>query len=531
MGRVPLLIPLAALVAIILIGDSFGLRRPQEPPEFGNIMCSAYLLSVSEANSDGYLSVAEVDSVNNRRVKVFKARLQILGESFEPIAGERLKFKARVMPLTPKLPIPDAVDLQADLRRRGVSASAVVASGSILYHAPTHSLRYYCSLIRNAALHRLMRTGLNDETVNILAAILLGQSDMLTNPTRELYSAAGLSHILALSGMHVAIITMIFSVALWPLYFGRHVKTRLTITIVALIAYAAMTGFIPSVTRAVIMAAVYMFGRIIQRKSPPLNSLCLAAILILVINPSDLYSAGFQMSFAAVLGIIIFFPLLDRVDRRRHPLLYIAVSYPALSIGAMILTGIVSASHFHTFPVYFLPANLMIIPLVPLAIVSGVISIVFQVPFLSGYFINAIDSVANFWSNIPGAMVANLYPTELEVIFLMVSVTLLGLALGSKNRFWIYESLIVLTGITTIIAVRPRPVYPASETYYVKSPRYDLNISVNDGQCTVLTNAKTNSDLETIIDLYTIVLRDFMAKRNVKTLIVTNGNEQRLRDF
>ncbi len=529
MGRVPLSIPLAVLVAIILIGDSLGLRSPQEPPAFGNITCCAYLLSVDEASSHGYLAVAEIDSVDNRAVRSFKARLQILGESLEPLAGERFKFKARMMPLAPKPHVPDFIDLQADLRRQGVVATAVIAPDNIIYHSATHSLRYYCAVARNAALQRLMRSGLNDQAVNILAAILLGQSKMLSNPTRELYSAAGLSHVLALSGMHVAIIAMIFSVALWPLYFGRHIRLRLAITMLALIAYAALTGFIPSVTRAVIMAAVYMFGRIIQRKSPPLNSLCLAAILILIINPSDLYSAGFQMSFAAVLGIIIFFPLIDRVNRRAHPWLYGAVSYPALSISAIILTGIVSAYHFHSFPVYFLPANLMIIPLVPLAIVSGVISLIFQVPFLSGYFIQAIDWVAEFWSNLPGAMVTNLYPTAWEVLFLVAAITFCGLALTATSRFWIYESLIILAGIITIIAVRPKPIYPESEVYYVKSPRYELNITVNNGECKILTNAKAQADLEAIIDLYSIVLRDFMAKRDVNTLIVTNGHEQRRR--
>lgn len=529
MGRVPLFIPLAVLVAIMLAGDSFGLRSPQEPPTFGNMTCSAYLLSVSEADSEGYLGVAEIDSVNNRGVKTFKARLQILGESLVPIPGERLKFKARIVPLTPKPEVPDIIDMQAGLRRRGVTAAAVVPSDSIIYYSATHSLRYYCALARNAAMHRLMRSGLNDETINILAAILLGESKMLTNPTRELYSAAGLSHVLALSGMHVAIITMIFSVALWPFYFGRHVKTRLTITIIALIAYAAITGFIPSVTRAVIMAVIYMFGRIIQRKSPPLNSLCLAAILILVVNPSDLYSAGFQMSFAAVLGIIIFFPLIDRVNRRRHPWLYAAVSYPALSISAMMLTSIVSAYHFHCFPVYFLPANLIIIPLVPLAVFSGVISMAFQVPFLSDYIISAIDSVATFWSNLPGATVNNLYPTEWEVISLIASITFLGLALTNKNRFWIYESMIILIGIVTIVAVRPATVYPDSETYYVKTSRYELKITTDKGECTIFTGAKANGDLDDIIDLYSIVLRDFMAKRNINQLIITNGNEQRRR--
>lgn len=526
MGRVPLLIPLAVLVAIILLGDSLGLRHPQEPPSFGNSTCSGYLLSVNEAHSTGYLAIAEIDSVDNCRIKPFKARVHLLANNLIPIAGERLKFTTRLSPLAARLQIPDAVDLMADIRRQGVTASAVVPYDSIVYLKPTRSLRYYCADANAWALNRLKRTGLDDTTIDVLAAMLLGRSRLITTDTRAVYSAAGLSHLLALSGMHVAVIAMIISFALWPFYFGRHVKTRLLLTIIALLAYAAFTGFIPSVTRAVIMASVYMTGRIIQRKSPPLNSLCLAAIILLLITPSDLYSAGFQMSFAAVLGIIVFFPLINRVSRRRHPRIYAIWSYPALSVSAMILTGIVSAYHFHVFPVYFLPANLMVIPLVPLALASGIVSLLFEIPFLSEFFVGAIDYISGLWANMPGATVADLYPSALGSAILVAAVTLVGLALNSGKRFWIYESLTVLAGIILIMCVRPRTVYPDKETYYVSLPRYSLTITASQRECVIYTNARAGADLEEIFNLYSIILRDFMAKRNISKLIVKNEYKQ-----
>lgn len=526
MGRVPLLIPLAVLVAIILLGDFFGFRHPQEPPLFGNGTCCGYILSVNEAQSTGYLAVAEIDSINDHKVRPFKARVHLLINCEEPISGERLKFKTRLIPLAAKPNIPDAIDLSADLRRQGVTASAVVPSDSIVYLSPTYSLRYYCARANDAALRRLMRTGLDDTTIDILAAMLLGRSRLLTTDTRDAYSASGLSHLLALSGMHVAVIAMIVSLALWPFYFGRHVRTRLILTIVALFAYAAFTGFIPSVTRAVIMGAVYMTGRIIQRKSPPLNSLCLAAIIILLIKPADLYSAGFQMSFAAVLGIIVFFPLINRLNRRKHPWFYAVASYPALSVSAMILTGVVSAYHFHTFPIYFLPANLMVIPLVPLAVASGVVSILFEIPFLSGVLVSAIDYTAGLWAHLPGATVMNLYPSGLESVLLAFVIAFAGLALNGGKRFWIYESLIVLAGVIVIMTVRIRAVYPERETYSVSTPRYSLTILAEDGQCIICTDAKAGADLEEIYNLYSIILRDFMAKRNIETLIVKNEQQQ-----
>lgn len=521
----PLSIPLAALVAIIFLGDFIGLRNPVRSPSFSTNSYCAYILSVSEAKTDGFLAVAEIDSIGRQKVKPFKARLNLLNDYPEPVPGSRIRFTARLREFPQPPEVPDIVDLQADLRRQGVTATAAFPRDSIQYIAATHSLRYYCALANNASLDRLKRADLNPQTTDILAAILLGRSHMISDRTRTSFSAAGLSHLLALSGMHVGFIAMVIAFALWPLYFGRHVRTRLILTIVALVAYAAFTGFIPSVTRAVIMATVYLTGRIIQRKSPPLNSLCLAALLILIVNPSDLYSAGFQLSFAAVAGIILYYPLINCVNRRKHPVLYKLWSYPALSVSAMILTGIVAAFHFHTYPLYFLPANLLIIPLVPFAVFSGIITLIFQEPFLSDFFIDAIDWVAEFCAHLPGAVINGLYPSALTVIILVTLLIIIAFALQSRNRFYICETLILIAGIGICLAVKPSPIYPEREVYTIAEHRSTQQIITAPDTCYVLTDAKTPESVAEVEARYSILLRDFMAKRKLTTLTVRTYDE------
>lgn len=521
----PLSIPLAVLVAIILIGDFLGLRSPAKPPAYSTASYCAYILSIREAQTDGYLAIAEIDSIGRQKVKPFKVRLNLLNDYIEPIPGTRLRFTARLREFPQPIPVPDIVDLQADHRRQGVTATAAVPRDSIEYIAATRSLRYYCALANNAALQRLKRADVKPETVDILAAMLLGRPHMISDSTRTSFSAAGLSHLLALSGMHVGFIAMVIAIALWPLYFGRHVRTRLTITIIALIAYAAFTGFIPSVTRAVIMATVYLLGRIIRRKSPALNSLCLAAILILIVNPSDLYSAGFQLSFAAVAGIILYYPLINRVNRRKHPWLYYLASFPALSLSAMILTGIVSAFHFHTYPLYFLIANLLVVPLVPFAVFSGIVTLIFQRAFLSDFFVEAIDRVAQFCGHLPGSVVSGLYPSATVVVILLSILILLAFALESGNRFYICESLIILIGTGVCMAAIPNPIYPEQEIYTIAEPRSTQRIIARRDSCLILTDAKTPESIADIEERYSIMLRDFMAKRKIKTLTIRNYDE------
>lgn len=525
MGRVPLSIPLAVLVAVILIGDFFGLRSPMKPPSFGSGTYSAYILSVREAKTNGYIAVAEIDSIDDRKIKPFKARLNFLNDYPEPIAGSRLQFSATLCEFPQPPAVPDIVDLQADLRRQGITATVAFPRDSIRYFAATRSLRYYCALANNAALNRLKRADVSAQTVNILAAILLGRSQMVPDDTRLWYSAAGLSHLLALSGMHVGVIAMVIALALWPLYFGRHTKTRLILTNIALLGYAAFTGFIPSVTRAVIMSTVYLLGRIIQRSSPPLNSLCLAAILILIVNPSDLYSAGFQMSFAAVLGIILYFPLINRVNRRKHPKLYWLVSFPALSLSAMILTGIVSAFHFHTYPVYFLLANLLVVPLVPCAIISGILTLIFQRDFLTDFFIGAIDWVARLCSQLPGAIISGLYPSAIFAVILIAALVLFAISVEDRKKFFAYLSLVILAGICLCNIAIPAPIYPDKESYTVVEPRSTQHIIVENGKCLILTNAKTREEMIETGERYAILLRDFIAKRRLTELTIRKYDE------
>lgn len=515
MSRCPLFIVLAALVAIILSGDSLGFSKPQEPPFYGKASCGAYILSVKETETSGSIAVAEIDSVDGRPVRVFKARIHILSEYPELIPGQRLSFTAGLQPLAPPPAIPDAIDLQAGLRRKGVTASVAVPRDSIHYIVPTASLRYVCAKANDAALCRLKRIPMDARTIDILAAMLLGRGDMVDDETRMTYSAAGLSHLLALSGMHVSFIAMIIAFALWPLYLGRHIRSRLALTIIALWAYAAFTGFIPSVTRAVTMASVYMFGRIIERRSAALNSLCLAAIMILMFSPEDIYSIGFQLSFAAVLGIIVFFPLINRVNRRNHPRLYFLASLPALSLSAMVLAGPVAAFHFHTYPVYFLPANILVIPVMPVLIFSGVICLLTGKPFICDALVGMLDGIASHTAMLPGAVLTDLYPPAWLIPTLIILLVVYGIAAGSGNRFMSILSAMVIVGAVICCVLEPKPLYPQSEVYTVSEHRSTVQITAVADSCFISADVKTQAERDEILGRYEIILRDFVARRSL----------------
>lgn len=520
MGRCPLLIVLIIQVAIILITDAAGLHRPQQPPGYGVNDYCAIIETTREASTSGQLLIATVDSAGGEKIAPFKARLHVVSETPELLLGQRIKFSAKLLPLQSPPDIPDIVDLQKNLRRQGVVAMATVPDDSIRYTAPANKLREWFATSNRDLLMRLKRAPLTEETTAVLAATLLGRDEYLGEEVRAGYSAAGMSHVLALSGLHTGIIALIISFALWPFYFGRHVRTRMLITIAALWFYAALTGFIPSVTRSVIMATVYMTGRILQRKSSPVNSLCLAAIAILLFAPDDIYSAGFQLSFAAVAGILLFYPLINKVDRRRHPRLYAFVSYPALSLSAMSLAGPVSAYHFHSFPVYFLIANLVIVPIVAPLIVCGVISMAFEVDFGADILCGAMNRVAEIIAGLPMSTLSNLYPPGWLIILLLTLLIVHAYAANRRHKLLRIETAILFAGVLLCCAVRPRMVYPDKEIYEIAEYRSTQTIVTTADSCFIFTTAKLPSDRKEIEERYRLLLRDFTAKRNLAPPII-----------
>lgn len=518
MGRCPLAIPLAVLIAIILICDFCGLLRPQEPPFYGRAEFAARLVEVDEANTSGLLALAVVDSVDGLAVRPFKAYLDFINENPRIRAGETLRFRAEMKQLQPKPDIPDVVDLREPLRIRGVTATAAVVADSITGIADTDGVLAALLRANDDVLNRLRAAPLKAQTIDMLAAMLLGKDRFMQPPVREVYSAAGLAHLLALSGMHVGVIATIISLMLWPLYLTRHTRSRLLAVVVALWCYAAFTGFIPSVTRAVIMASVYLASKILQRRSVPLNSLCLAALLILLFRPSDLFDVGFQMSFAAVAGIIIFFPLINRIDRWAHPVVYLLVSYPALSVSAVILSGLVAAFHFHSFPLLFVVSNLLVAPLVPLFICSGIVSVAFSVGGATDFLAGLIDRIAVLTAGIPGATLSGLYPSVAATIALAASLCLAAIFMHGRKYFAAGVAAIAVAGVAMYMTWSRRPEYAAEEVIVDRTVRSTQLIWRQGRECMLFTNAVSVPDRREIHELYSLLLCDYMALRGVDSL-------------
>lgn len=367
----------AVLFVAVIIGwaDALLHRSPSTTAVDGvETSLSAIVEAVGESPTGQRLTL-RVDSVGDRPCRPFKA---IAYTSFTGDADltDRLHLTATLKSVSDEPPvIPDEIDNNAIRRRAGISATCFVNSDQVAVVGPEPGFFHAMRRVSLTVRRWLLMSSLDDRTKEFLTATLLGDGSLIDPDMRGQLQATGLAHILALSGLHVGIIATVIAFGLFPLYLARFRRTLLVVTVLLLWAYAVMTGLNYSVTRAVIMASVLALSRLLQRRPSPLNSLCFAALVILLFTPTAVTSIGFQLSFAAVAAIIAFAGPLNPVDRSRHPFLYNCVSYFTVSLSAMLGTGLLASFYFHQYPVYFLVTNIAAVFLLPPLIVSGILVI------------------------------------------------------------------------------------------------------------------------------------------------------------
>ncbi|MEF8815733.1 MAG: DNA internalization-related competence protein ComEC/Rec2 [Salinibacter sp.] len=218
----------------------------------------------------------------------------------------------------------------------------------------------------------------------VLRALLLGDRSHITDAQRDRFAKTGLMHLLAVSGLHVFLVGMVLYTLLRPLLMRFRLRwhvveiVRAVLTIVVLGFYMLLTGGRPSVVRAVIMAALLIGGIVFQRSAPPLNTLGVAALVLLALRPSMLFDVGFQLSMAAVAGIVTLNPRFEEMVPERYRDSEAGnwlVSMCTVSAAAILGTGPVLLYHFGWVSAAGLVLNVVGIPCTGLALSAAIVAV------------------------------------------------------------------------------------------------------------------------------------------------------------
>ena len=250
---------------------------------------------------------------------------------------------------------------------------------------PRYAPRKAPNTMQERLYGRLVRAGLTGDELATVGALTLGYKEDLDKELKHHFQASGAAHVLAVSGLHTGIIYALL-IGLFTLggrYKPRHENqvARWTISlliITVLGAYAWLTGMTPSVVRAVLMLSLVEIGRALYRNSFSINTIASAAVLILLVNPTDLWSVSFQLSFAATTAIVLFANIqhsLFRLQMLRSRVLRYFLGIVLVSVAAQLGTLPITMFYFKQVSTYFLLANLLVLPIASLLVPCGLISI------------------------------------------------------------------------------------------------------------------------------------------------------------
>ena len=329
------------------------------------------------------------------------------------------------------------------------------------------SVEDFSFYLRKSVINRIDQF-LPQHEAALLKGMMVGDRTDFTEQMKEDFSKSGLSHLVAVSGMHVAILLMGITYVLSILKVNKHAAK--VIGIIAVVQFMFMTGCTPSVVRAGIMAVIFLAAYLLNRERDALTSLFLSALIMLAYNPMVLFHVGFQLSFCATLSLLILyqpiyaqFGFLNGRLGRQGAFFRIPVQVIVASITAQLGTMPLVAYHFNRVSVVSVASNLVVVPLTSIVLIAGMLLClagsvsIFLGNLAAGFvyvFLKFILTVSHFLAALPFAAITVPSPNILfAILYLFALFVLYHLLQKVKNAFRIklVSLLVTITLISSII--------------------------------------------------------------------------------
>lgn len=406
-------------------------------------------ISEKVVRADGEVLASKVSGeVNERMGSIMLTLMRVQGQR-DPVAGDELVIRSRVEPIA-RIPDPGGFDRRSWAASRGMYHETF--AGTDDWSVVGHAWRW-TDLFEPTRQHIsawLEESGLAYRERALVKALVLGLRDELDNEQKDAFVKSGTVHVLAVSGTHVGFIyaMLVFMFSWW----GGGTRARIVRGIFILFAlwgYAGLTGACPSVLRATIMFSLFTLAGMTERRNEALNSLFAAALVLLLWEPHMLIEIGFQLSFLAVLGIILFYQPLLRLWIPNNRFVGYLWSLTAVSLAAQVLTTPLSLYLFKAFPIWFLPANLIVVYVAGIAVYGAVaLLVLFRIPylgplitFLLSILLVVVDRVTVFFADLPGSYPA-IRTSFIDMLLLYAVVFLIAMWLMWRTRAALHCALV-----------------------------------------------------------------------------------------
>jgi competence protein ComEC len=371
-----------------------------------------------------------------------KIRVTVSGNSLKLTRGDRVAFYSKIRSIR-NFNNPGGFDYKRYMAFKKVWATAYVSEKrlTLLKKSTEKGIFGIIDDARSKISDFIEHTGAGKQQ-GVLKALIIGDRNSIPQDLREAFNKAGVGHILAISGLHIGIVaTAAFLFFKWML---SHInlflwnawtkKGAVILSVVPVFVYGLLSGMSPSTQRAVIMVTVFLMAFLFESEYDPMNTLALAAMLILVVHPPSLFSISFQLSFTAVLSIIYGLSRVKnpwRSDSSRiktisrfqiHKKMYY---FFMASFFAIIGTLPLVMFYFNQISLVGFLANFMIVPLIGFVVVPLGLIAAFLYPLTvfvasgclkaSAVVLSQALGIVNFLADLPFAAVKTVTPTHFEI--------------------------------------------------------------------------------------------------------------------
>ena len=288
-----------------------------------------------------------------------------------PKVGDLISLEGKLFPL-PSPPLAGQFDYASYLKQQGISYQLQTNHWQLLKSSTKFSLVAFAANCQDYLFGKLKKMLKNKNAIGLAAAVLLGNKDALDPSLKKAFQEAGAIHMLAVSGMHTGILFMVlcFVFRVKPTGFKPQIIKKFIILIL-LWFFALLTGFNPGVVRACTMFSLVILSAIIKRNNELFHHLCLSCLLMLLYNSTWLFDIGFQLSYAALIGIALLQKPLALCVKSKYKVVQYFISLISVSIAAQLSCLPFILYYFHSFPTYFLLSNLILLPFLPLLVYGG----------------------------------------------------------------------------------------------------------------------------------------------------------------
>lgn len=289
--------------------------------------------------------------------------------------GDRLLAQAKLTPIQAPRNAMD-FDFKTYMLRKGVVRKISLDKKPFVVLAPKKSLKRWAYKLQQQLIAQLKQTPLNQNNKALVMALVLGHKAELSEERLAQYQRAGAMHLLAISGLHIGIVLMLLRFFVRPLKRLRYGKVLAALIPVLLLwCFVLITGGSASVTRAVTMFTFLQLGLAMARKNAGIQAVWVSFVLLLFVNPRFMFDVGFQLSYAAVFGIVWMMPHWQRLFLKQHKSVRYLTDLFGVGVIAQLAILPLSLYYFNQFPLLFWVSNLVLVPLLGFIITLAIAAV------------------------------------------------------------------------------------------------------------------------------------------------------------